>query len=327
MQITRNVTDTQPGPSEWFTGTVFLDAVAVPADGSRITASSVHFTPGARTAWHTHPNGQTIYVTEGVGFAQSRGGSIEVIRPGDRVFFEPGEEHWHGAAPDRFMTHLAMLEVGDDGQPGHVGRPRHRRGVRCGAGNRRLGVFVVQLSTQDVVLVRHGETEWSREGKHTGHTDIPLTERGRLQAQAVRSALQDRHFALVLTSPLARALETCRLAGFGDVAELRDELREWDYGAFEGRRTIEIREERPGWTLWREGVPEGDTIDEVAARADRVIAELRAVQGDALLFAHGHVLRVLTARWLGLEPPGGRAVRARPSNDQRARLRAGNLGH
>ena len=117
MQITRNVTDTQPGPSEWFTGTVFLDAVAAPTDGSRVTASSVHFTPGARTAWHTHPNGQTIYVTEGVGFAQSRGGPIEVIRPGDRVFFAPGEEHWHGAAPDRFMTHLAMLEVGDDGSP------------------------------------------------------------------------------------------------------------------------------------------------------------------------------------------------------------------
>ena len=153
--------------------------------------------------------------------------------------------------------------------------------------------------------MRHGETEWSREGKHTGHTDIPLTERGRRQAPAVRAALQGRRFALVLTSPLSRALETCRLAGFGDVAELRDELREWDYGAFEGRRTIEIREERPGWTLWREGVPQGETIDEVAARVDRVLAELRAVQGDALLFAHGHVLRVLTARWLGLEPRAG----------------------
>ena len=117
MQITRSSIETVPGPSDWFTGAVFLDSVAVPSDGSRLQASSVHFTPGARTAWHTHPNGQTIYVLEGVGRAQRRGGPIEEIRPGDRVFFEPGEEHWHGAAPDRFMTHLAMLEVGDDGHP------------------------------------------------------------------------------------------------------------------------------------------------------------------------------------------------------------------
>jgi quercetin dioxygenase-like cupin family protein len=115
MQITRNGLDTTPGPSDWFTGTVFIDAVAAPSSGSRLSASSVHFTPGARTAWHTHPNGQTIYVLEGVGLAQRRGGPAELIRPGDRVFFEPGEEHWHGAAPNRFMTHLAMLEVDDDG--------------------------------------------------------------------------------------------------------------------------------------------------------------------------------------------------------------------
>jgi quercetin dioxygenase-like cupin family protein len=115
MQITRNGTPTQHGPPDWFTGPVFLDAVAAPEDGARITASSVHFTPGARTAWHTHPNGQTIFVLEGLGRCQRRGGPREEIRPGDRVFFEPGEEHWHGAAPDRFMTHLAMLEVDDDG--------------------------------------------------------------------------------------------------------------------------------------------------------------------------------------------------------------------
>src|SRR2546421_7350358 len=115
MQITRNITETAPGPSDWFTGAVYVDAVAVPSGPSRLSTSSVHFTPGARTAWHTHPNGQTIYVTEGVGFSQSRGGSIEVIRPGDRVFFEPGEHHWHGAAPNRFMTHLAMLDVDDQG--------------------------------------------------------------------------------------------------------------------------------------------------------------------------------------------------------------------
>ena len=115
MQITRNGLQTAPGPSEWFTGAVYLDTVAAPSDGSRLSASSVHFTPGARTAWHTHPHGQTIYVLEGVGFAQRRGGPIEVIRPGDRVFFEPGEHHWHGAAPNRFMTHLALLEVDDEG--------------------------------------------------------------------------------------------------------------------------------------------------------------------------------------------------------------------
>jgi quercetin dioxygenase-like cupin family protein len=115
MQVTRNDTKTNVGPSEWFTRAVYVDTVATPSDQSRLNASSVHFTPGARTAWHTHPNGQTIYVTEGIGRCQRRGGPIEVIRPGDRVFFEPGEGHWHGAAPDRFMTHLAMLEVDNEG--------------------------------------------------------------------------------------------------------------------------------------------------------------------------------------------------------------------
>jgi quercetin dioxygenase-like cupin family protein len=117
MQITRNTTDTGRGPSDWFTGAVYIDAVAAPSNGSRISASGVHFTPGARTAWHTHPNGQTIWVVEGVGLCQRRGGPIEVIRAGDRVFFEPGEEHWHGAAPTRFMTHIAMLEVDSEGNP------------------------------------------------------------------------------------------------------------------------------------------------------------------------------------------------------------------
>ena len=115
MQITRNAGETAVGPSDWFTGAVYIDAVATPSGASRLSASSVHFTPGARTAWHTHPNGQTIYVLEGVGLAQRRGGPVEVIRPGDRVFFEPGEEHWHGAAPDRFMAHLALVQVDDDG--------------------------------------------------------------------------------------------------------------------------------------------------------------------------------------------------------------------
>ena len=115
MQITRNALDTGVGPNDWFTGTVYIDAIATPSDGSRVSASSVHFTPRARTAWHTHPNGQTIWVTDGVGLAQRRGGPVEVIRPGDRVFFEPGEEHWHGAASTRVMTHVAMLEVDDRG--------------------------------------------------------------------------------------------------------------------------------------------------------------------------------------------------------------------
>ena len=115
MQLIKNSIETTAGPREWFTGAVYIDTVATPSAASRLSASSVHFTPGARTAWHTHPHGQTIYVTEGVGRAQRRGGQIEVIRPGDRVFFEPGEEHWHGAAPNRFMTHLAMLEVDDAG--------------------------------------------------------------------------------------------------------------------------------------------------------------------------------------------------------------------
>jgi quercetin dioxygenase-like cupin family protein len=115
MHITRNGADTNVGPGDWFTGAVYLDPIATPSGSSRVHASNVHFTPGARTAWHTHPNGQTIYVTEGSGLAQRRGGPVEVIRPGDRVFFEPGEEHWHGAAPNSVMTHVAMLQVDDDG--------------------------------------------------------------------------------------------------------------------------------------------------------------------------------------------------------------------
>jgi len=168
-------------------------------------------------------------------------------------------------------------------------------------------------SRPEVVLVRHGETEWSRSGKHTGRTDVPLTEEGRRQAQAVGDALRGRGFALVLTSPLERARETCRLAGFDDQAQTRDELMEWDYGACEGRTTPEIREERPGWTLWRDGVTGGETIEQVASRVDLVIEEIRGADGDALLFAHGHVLRVLTARWLGLEPHAGRLFALDPA--------------
>ena len=115
MQLTKNGLKTSRGSNDWFTGAVYVDAVAAPSGASRLSASSVHFTPGARTAWHTHPNGQTIFVLEGIGLAQRRGQPVEVIRPGDRVFFEPGEEHWHGASSNRFMTHLAMLDVDENG--------------------------------------------------------------------------------------------------------------------------------------------------------------------------------------------------------------------
>ena len=117
MEITRNSLDSVAGPEDWFTGAVYIDSVAAPSGASRVSASSVHFTPGARTAWHTHPNGQTIFVLEGLGRSQTRGGPVEVIRPGDRVFFEAGEEHWHGASPARLMTHIAIVQVDDEGIP------------------------------------------------------------------------------------------------------------------------------------------------------------------------------------------------------------------
>lgn len=153
--------------------------------------------------------------------------------------------------------------------------------------------------------MRHGETEWSATGKHTGRSDPPLTEKGRAQAELLSQSLAGRSFERVLTSPLARAAETCRLAGLADRAELRDELMEWDYGDYEGLTTPNIRESRPGWFLWRDGVPNGETADEVGARADTVIAELQGLEGDVVLFAHGHVLRVLAARWLELPPTDG----------------------
>jgi broad specificity phosphatase PhoE len=154
--------------------------------------------------------------------------------------------------------------------------------------------------------VRHGETEWSADGRHTGRSDIPLTENGRAQAEELRSALAGRRFERVLTSPLSRAVETCRLAGLGDGAVARDELREWDYGDYEGRTTADIRAERPGWYLWRDGCPDGESAADVGRRADRIVAELRSLEGDAAIFAHGHLLRVLTARWLELAPEDGR---------------------
>ncbi|HEX4897579.1 MAG TPA: histidine phosphatase family protein [Candidatus Limnocylindrales bacterium] len=154
-------------------------------------------------------------------------------------------------------------------------------------------------------LVRHGETEWARLGRHTGHTDIPLTDAGRAQAAALAPRLAAIAFRTVLSSPLIRALETARIAGFADRVTLEADLREWDYGADEGRTTPEIRDERPGWTIWRHGVRDGEPIESVAARVDRVIARARSGDGDTLCFAHGHVLRVLAARWIDLPPSAG----------------------
>jgi probable phosphoglycerate mutase len=156
-----------------------------------------------------------------------------------------------------------------------------------------------------IVVVRHGETEWSANGKHTSRTDLPLTERGRERATALASVLAEWSFALVLTSPLRRARETCELAGFGEVAELCDDLHEWDYGDYEGLTTPEIRAERPDWSLWRDGCPSGEMPQQVGERADRALARLRSADGDALAFAHGHILRVLTGRWLGMPPAAG----------------------
>jgi probable phosphoglycerate mutase len=155
-------------------------------------------------------------------------------------------------------------------------------------------------------LVRHGETEWARLGRHTGRTDIPLTELGRSQAAAVAQRLAAHEFTAVISSPLSRALDTARLAGFGDRVTTTDDLLEWDYGRDEGRTTAEIREGRPGWTIWTGGPDGGETIDDVAARVDRVIARVRAIDGDTLAFAHGHVLRILAARWIGEPPSEGR---------------------
>jgi probable phosphoglycerate mutase len=165
----------------------------------------------------------------------------------------------------------------------------------------------------EIVLARHGETEWSRTGRHTGRTDVPLTPLGQRQAEALAGALAGKEFALVLTSPLERARETCRLAGFGDRAETRDDLAEWDYGDYEGRTTAEVREQRPGWTLFADGVPKGETVEQVGERADRILAEAAGTEGDMVLFAHGHVLRVLAARWLGLEPDAGRLFALDPA--------------
>lgn len=157
----------------------------------------------------------------------------------------------------------------------------------------------------EIVLVRHGETEWSATGRHTSRTDLPLTEEGRNRALQLGAALAGRAFGLVLSSPLRRALDTCKLAGLGGQVQMCDELREWDYGEYEGLTTPEIRRERPDWSLWRDGCPGGEDPGQVGHRADQVLDRLRGAGGDAIAFAHGHILRVVTARWLGMEVAGG----------------------
>jgi broad specificity phosphatase PhoE len=153
-----------------------------------------------------------------------------------------------------------------------------------------------------VYLARHGETAWTISRQHTGLTDLPLTERGELMARRLGERLKGLKFSLVLTSPLQRAAKTCELAGFKSVAELEKNLVEWDYGAYEGRRTADILAERPGWELFRDGCPGGESPQQVSTRADRVVERVRQVSGDVLIFTSGHVMRVLATRWLGLEP-------------------------
>jgi probable phosphoglycerate mutase len=170
--------------------------------------------------------------------------------------------------------------------------------------------------SREVWLLRHAETEWSKAHRHTGRTDLPLTEAGEAAARALAPRLAGHDFALVLSSPLQRARRTAELAGVGDRAQLRDDLMEWDYGFAEGRTTEDIRQERPGWVVWAGPLEGGEGPDDVGARADRVIAEALAADGDALLVAHGHVLRVLAARWL--EQPAAFGARLR--------LRTGGVG-
>ena len=157
-----------------------------------------------------------------------------------------------------------------------------------------------------VYLARHGETAWSISGQHTGLTDLPLTERGERNARRLGDRLNGLSFAKVLTSPLQRTARTCELAGFGRLAEVEPDLLEWNYGEYEGRRSDEIHAERPDWRLFRDGCPGGENPGQVGARADRILQRIRSIRGDVLLFSSGHLLRVLAARWLGLEPGAGR---------------------
>jgi probable phosphoglycerate mutase len=164
----------------------------------------------------------------------------------------------------------------------------------------------------ELVVVRHGETEWSRSGQHTGRTDLPLLQEGEQRAQLLQPVLAERQFALVLSSPLRRAVQTATLAGFPD-PELDDDLLEWDYGVYEGTRTEDVRQEHPDWSIWQTEVEGGEQPEQVGERVDRVIARVRAVEGDVLAFAHAHVLRILSARWLDLPAGRGRNLVLAPA--------------
>jgi probable phosphoglycerate mutase len=159
---------------------------------------------------------------------------------------------------------------------------------------------------QELWLIRHGETEWSAAKRHTGRTDIPLTSTGQHQAADLRKILAGQRFSLVLCSPLVRARETCRLAGYGDVASLNEDLLEWDYGIYEGKTTQEIRQAQPDWSIWTSSVPKGESIEQVGRRAQRVIQRASTIDGSVAIFAHAHILRILTACWLGLSHEAGR---------------------
>jgi probable phosphoglycerate mutase len=161
-------------------------------------------------------------------------------------------------------------------------------------------------SRGELWLIRHGETEWTRSGAHTSYTDLPLTAAGEFHAGQLKRLLAARQFALVLSSPMRRALETCRLAGYEDVAQVSTDLAEWNYGSYEGRTTVDIQKEAPGWTIWTATPPGGEEIEQVAARADHVIQRAVSAGGDVAMFGHGHMMRVLGARWLGVAPDFGK---------------------
>jgi probable phosphoglycerate mutase len=162
------------------------------------------------------------------------------------------------------------------------------------------------LAGANAVLVRHAETAWTLSGQHTGRTDVPLTDEGRRAAAALAGPLRPFSFARVLVSPARRARETCELCGLGELAEVREELQEWDYGEYEGLTTAQILERRPGWSLWRDGCPGGESAADVGVRADRIIEEVAGVEGGPVaIFSHGHMLRVLGSRWIALAPQGG----------------------
>jgi broad specificity phosphatase PhoE len=163
----------------------------------------------------------------------------------------------------------------------------------------------MQKSPIELWLIRHGETEWSLSGQHTSRTDIPLTDHGRQRAVEIHDYLQDQDFSLVLTSPRQRAQETCRIAGFGDLAQIDENLREWDYGVYEGRTTADIRKDQPGWSIWDTTPPEGESLDEVAARCQKIIDRSLSAGGKVALFSHAHLLRILAATWIGLRPRAG----------------------